>query len=113
MENELGHKTTITRTSGLELALESLETPLKIGIPPSLVVIDRSLQAVGIDNFSALVSDCIPECWVVELVTAKDPILPEGSVIFLQRPFKKQDWTEILNHCFVESPNPQWSKTLS
>ena len=102
---------TITRTCGLELAIKSLETPLKIGISPELVVLDRSLNSVGIENFSTIVSDCIPECWVVELVTEKDPIQPDGAVIFVQRPIKKQDWLDLLYHCFIECPNPQWSKS--
>ncbi len=102
----------ISRTSGLELAIASLEAPLKIGAPPNMIIIDRSLDAVGIENFSTIVSDCIPECWVVELVSAKDPIQPDGSVIYLQRPFKKQDWLDLLEHCFIQCPTPQWSKSL-
>jgi hypothetical protein len=104
--------TKIIRTSGLELAVESLETPLKIGIPPEMVIVDRSLNAVGIENFSTMVGDCIPECWVIELVASQDPIQPDGSVIYLQRPFKKQDWLDLLQHCFIECPNPQWSKSF-
>ncbi len=84
---------------------------MKIGIPPDMVIVDRSLSSVGIENFSTIVGDCIPECWVVELVSAKDPIQPDGSVIFLQRPFKKLDWLDLLHHCFIECPNPQWSRS--
>ncbi|MCJ8346521.1 hypothetical protein MJH12_13335 [bacterium] len=104
---------TIARTSGLELAIKSLEAPLKTGTAPDMIIIDRSLESVGIESFSTIVSDCIPECWVVELVTSKDPIQPDGSVIYLQKPFKKSDWLDLLNHCFVECPNPQWSKSYS
>ncbi len=104
---------TITRISGLDLAIKSLEAPLKIGIPPEMVIVDRSLNSVGIENFSTIVGDCIPECWVVELVSAKDPIQPDGSIIFLQRPFKKQDWLDLLHHCFIECPTPQWSRSYT
>ncbi len=105
--------TNIIRTSGLELAIESLETPLKQGSPPEMVIVDRSLNSVGIENFSTMVGDCIPETWVIELVSSKDPIQPDGTVVYMQRPFKKQDWLDLLHHCFVECPNPQWSKSYN
>jgi len=103
----------IVRSHGLEMTLQSLEKPLRMGQPPDLVIVDRSPNAVGIDHFSNIVADCIPESWVVELVLPEDLIQTDGSVIYLKKPFNKQDWINLLKHCFIECPNPQWSKTLS
>ena len=103
---------TITRTSGFEGAVASLEEPLKMGTAPEMVIVDRSIKAVGFEHFAAMVSDCIPECWIVELVSNKDTVPRSRSVIYMQKNFKKNDWLDLLYHCFVESPNPQWSKSL-
>lgn len=103
----------IVRTQGLEMALQSLEKPLRMGNPPDLVIIDRSPEAVGIDHFSTIVADCIPETWVIELVLPEDTIQADGSVMYMKKPFHKQDWLNILRHCFVDCPNPQWSRSTS
>lgn len=103
----------IVRTSGLEMALRSLEKPLKNGTPPDMVIVDRSLNAVGIDHFSNLIADCMPEVWVVEMVSLKDNIQPDTSVIYMKKPFLKNDWHDLLRHCFIECPTPQWSKSLA
>ncbi len=101
---------TIIRTSGFENALSSLEKPLKIGNPPELIVVDRSITATGIEHFSSMISDCIPECWVVELASPKDTFQKSSGVFYLQKGFKKADWIELLEHCFLECQSPQWSK---
>ena len=104
---------TIIRTSGFEAAVSSLEEPLKIGSPPEMIIVDRSMNAVGVEHFSTMVSDCIPECWLVEFVTGRDTLYKSNAVIYLQKGFKKSDWEDLLEHCFIECPNPQWSKTAS
>jgi hypothetical protein len=102
----------IAQVDSLEMALESLEAPVRLGNPPEMVIVDRELKCAGIETFSEKVQNCIPECWVVELVSSKDLIQPEGNVIYMEKPINEEDWFDLLRHCFLECPNPQWSKSL-
>jgi hypothetical protein len=93
------------------LARESLALPVREGAPPCLVLIDR--QTTGCTpELARLVSDCIPEAWVVEILVDSDPLPPEANAFILRESARRDEWESMLHHCLNESPSPQWSRAL-
>lgn len=94
-----------------ELARESLSLPVSEGDPPGIVLIDRQTPGCTAD-LARLISDCIPEAWVVEILADTDPMIPEHSSFCLRESARREEWESMLHHCLHESPSPQWSRTL-
>jgi hypothetical protein len=94
-----------------DLARESLALPVREGEPPALVLIDRRTAGCTPD-LARLVTDCIPEAWVVEILSDSDPLPPDESAFVLRESTGREEWESMLHHCLNESPSPQWSRTL-
>ena len=73
-----------------DLARESLALPVREGDPPSLVLIDRQTSGCTPD-LARMVSDCIPEAWVVEILADTDPIPPEANVFVLRESARRDE----------------------
>lgn len=103
--------TAIYACKGLEQGAEALETPLSQGESPALIVLDHgrtpSEKSIA---FGKRLRDAIPESWIVELVESDYPT-PEKSddAFFMQKPVRRPDWEDVLQHVFVEACSPQWS----
>lgn len=92
------------------LARESLALPVREGEPPSMVLVDRSTKGCDAD-LARLISDCIPETWVIEILSDNDPLPTDGgAVMALRESARRDEWESLLHHCLHESPSPQWSK---
>lgn len=94
-----------------ELARESLALPVREGDPPAIVIIDRSTQGCTAD-LARLVSDCIPETWVIEILADTDAPPPEEGSTALRESARRDEWESLLHHCLHESPAPQWSRAM-
>lgn len=106
--------TTIYTCASLEQAQESLSAPLSQGNPPALVVIDHSNPDPGVTRFGENLRACIPETWVIELVTGETPLPQDGDHAFLVRkPIQRADWEDVLQHVFLQARTPQWSRIQS
>lgn len=92
----------------VELARASLSEPLREGDPPLLVIIDRA--TAGDPSFAALVSDCIPECWVIEILGEQDLVPTRPSIVGIRQNARRDEWESMLHHCLQECPTPQWSR---
>jgi len=111
LRNEIPVDTTIYTCSSLEQAGESLAGPLAAGMPPALVVIDHCKPDPAITRFGELLRSCIPETWVVEMVTGESPLPQDGESAFLVRkPVNRGDWEDVLQHVFIQARSPQWSR---
>ena len=93
-----------------ELARESLALPVAEGEPPGMVIIDRGATG-GTPDLAKLVSDCIPEAWVIEVLSDSDLIPPHDGLVGLRRSARRDEWESMLHHCLHESPSPQWSRS--
>ncbi len=93
-----------------ELARESLALPVLEGDPPGLVIIDRN-AAGGTPDLAKMVSDCIPETWVLEILSDSDVIGAQDGRIALRHSARRDEWDSMLHHCLHESPSPQWSRS--
>lgn len=93
-----------------ELARESLALPVNEGDPPGMVIIDRT-AAGGTPDLARLVSDCIPETWVIEILTDSDLVSSQEGLVALRRSARRDEWESMLHHCLHESPAPQWSRS--
>jgi hypothetical protein len=93
-----------------ELARESLAMPVSLGVPPGMVIVDRE-AAGGTPELAKMVSDCIPEAWVIEILSDSDTIDPNDGMVAIRRSACKEEWDSILHHCLHESPSPQWSRS--
>ena len=85
-----------------------------LSIDPSttaLVLIDRRTSGCTPD-LARLVSDCIPEAWVVEILSDSDRLPPDECAFVLRESTGREEWEAMLHHCLNESPSPQWSRTL-
>lgn len=94
----------------IELARASLSEPLREGEPPLLVVVDRATSKDP--EFAALVADCIPECWVVEILGEQDVVPVRESIVGIRQNARRDEWESILHHCLQECPSPQWSRAV-
>ena len=94
-----------------ELARESLALPVREGEPPGLVLVDRRASGCTPELVRQL-SDCIPEAWVVEIISDSDALVEDGSSFCLRESARRDEWETILHHCINESPSPQWSRAL-
>lgn len=92
----------------IELARVSLAEPLRIGDPPALVILDRATSKDP--SFAELVSDCIPECWVVEILEEQDLVPLRGGIVGIRSNARRDEWESTLHHCLQECPSPQWSR---
>ncbi len=92
-----------------ELARESLALPVSVGEPPGMVIVDR-VAAGGSQDLARLVADCIPEAWVIEILSDSDTIDPASNLVVLRRSSRRDEWESMLHHCLHESPSPQWSR---
>ena len=111
LRNEIPIDTTIYTCSSLEQANETLAEPLAAGSPPALVVIDHTNQDPAITRFGELLRSCIPETWVIEMVTGETPLPQDGDQAFLvHKPIRRGDWEDVLQHVFVQARSPQWSR---
>ena len=93
-----------------DLARESLALPVSEGEPPGMVIVDR-IATGGSPDLARLVSDCIPEAWVIEILSDSDTILPHDGQVALRRSARRDEWESMLHHCLHESPSPQWSRS--
>jgi len=92
----------------IDLARASLAEPLRLGEPPVLVIIDRITS--GDPAFAKLVSDCIPETWVVEILGDQDVLPQSECIVGLRHNARRDEWESMLHHCLQECPSPQWSR---
>lgn len=92
----------------IDLAQASLAEPVRLGEPPVLVVIDRTTS--GTPDFAERVADCIPECWVVEILSDTDAIPVREGVMGIRHNARRDEWESLLHHCLQECPSPQWSR---
>ena len=104
---------TLYHCTDLKLATASLQIPLQMGHPPSLVIIDHSIDITEAQPFARLLRDCLPEVWIIELAN-QTSYLPEALNAFvLMKPVCQKDWDDILHHVYVQAITPQWSVTSS
>ena len=92
-----------------DLARESLAVPVSVGEPPGMVIVDRA-AADGSPDLARLVADCIPEAWVIEILSDSDTLDPASGLVVLRRSSRRDEWESMLHHCLHESPSPQWSR---
>ncbi len=97
----------------LEMAERSLELPLQQAKPPALVILDHQGKDPEMSRFSKKLRDCIPESWVVDLVS-KEGLLPAdpSSAHVIWKPTLREDWEDLLGHLFLRASTPQWSKAM-
>lgn len=114
LNHEIPVDTTIFTCCSLEQASESLSQPLANGTPPALVVIDHCKADPAVTRFGELLRACIPETWVIEMVTGETPLPRDGEQAFLVRkPVNRADWEDVLHYVFVQARTPQWSRVQS
>ena len=104
---------TVYTCSNTKLARHSLQVPLELGSPPSLIIIDHDINEEDISAFAREVREGIPETWVIELASDNTIIPQENNIFLLKKPFKKTEWEEILTHVFLKASTPQWSKAIT
>lgn len=92
----------------VDLARASLSEPVRMGEPPLMVIVDRATS--GDPAFAELVSDCIPECWVVEILSDTDLLPARESIVGIRHNARRDEWESMLHHCVHVCPSPQWSK---
>jgi hypothetical protein len=111
LENDIPIETTVYLCDSVEMATKSLQNPIQEATPPSLIILDHEIPEPLL-QFSALLKDCLPESWVIDLIPT-DNHVPEGLGSFVvSKPVSKDDWFGILEHIFKNAHTPQWSKTL-
>ncbi|HNY29857.1 MAG TPA: hypothetical protein PKO15_03130 [Fibrobacteria bacterium] len=94
------------------LARESLALPVREGDPPAMVLVDRSTPGCDSD-LAKMISDCIPETWVIEILAEQNaPSTENGAIMALRESARRDEWEAVLHHCLHESPAPQWSKAM-
>lgn len=92
-----------------DLARESLALPVSVGEPPGMVIVDRAATG-GTSDLARMISDCIPEAWVIEILSDSDTVGVNG-LFALRRLARREEWESMLHHCLHECPAPQWSRS--
>jgi len=115
LQHDLPADTAIYSCTRLDQALRSLEEPLAAGEPPALIVFDHGDPPTPETiRFCERLHSCIPEAWIVELVSSKMP-LPKnpGDSFWVKKPVCQEDWVDVLQHVFLQAATPQWSNADS
>ncbi len=115
LQHDLSADTAIYTCTRLDQALRSLEDPLAAGEPPALIVFDHGVPpTVETVHFCDKLRSCIPEAWIVELVSKEMPLPQDPSDSFwIKKPVCKEDWIDVLQHVFLQAATPQWSNADS
>jgi hypothetical protein len=95
-----------------QLASSSLQVPVQLGNPPSLVILDHGNNGDAMHHFSELLHDCIPECWIIDLIDPESMLPKSHSAFIFRKPVKKEDWEDVLQHIYLLANSPQWSNAL-
>lgn len=109
--HDLPTDTSIYTCKSIAEAERALEAPITAGEPPALIVIDQgSSPRQESIRFADKLRQCIPEAWIIELVTSKMPMGRKTNEAFwLKKPVVKGDWEDVLQHVFIQAGSPQWS----